>query len=117
MIKTKNVGVQKAIRIMHDMSLIESMREMAEYNRKQRMDRKAQDAYVYDQGKEEGRAEGKAEGKAAALLTVLSSKGKVSEELEKKIQAQTKSELLDQWLRIAANEPDVDAFEERINHP
>ena len=114
MIKTKNVGVQKAIRIIHDMSLIESMREMVEYNRKQRMDRKAQDAYVYDQGKEEGRIEGKAEGKASALLTVLSSKGKVSEELEQKIQAQTKQELLDKWLGIAAVAPDVDAFEQQI---
>lgn len=61
-----------------------------------------------------GRAEGRAEGRASALLTVLSSKGKVSEELEKKIQAQTKNDLLDQWLKIAAVVPDIGAFEEQI---
>ena len=66
------------------------------------------------EGKAEGRIEGKAEGKASALLTVLSSKGKVSEELEQKIQAQTKQELLDKWLGIAAVAPDVDAFEQQI---
>ena len=65
-------------------------------------------------GRAEGRIEGRAEGRASALLTVLSSKGKVSEELEKKIQAQTRNDLLDQWLKIAAVVPDIGAFEEQI---
>ena len=73
---------------------------------------------IYRRGSEEGRIEGqiagKTEGLSAALLTVLSLKGKVSEKLEKKIQAQTKNELLDQWLRIAATASDVGAFEEQI---
>lgn len=73
---------------------------------------------IYRRGSEEGRIEGqiagKTEGLSAALLTVLSLKGKVSEKLEKKIQAQTKNELLDQWLRIAATASDVGTFEEQI---
>ena len=54
MIKTKNAGVQRAKYVIQEMSLTESLREAVEYYRKKRMDRKAEDAYVYDQGKEEG---------------------------------------------------------------
>lgn len=66
------------------------------------------------QGRAEGRAEGKAEGRVSSLLTVLAAKGDVPEKLEKKIQAQTGNELLDQWLKIAATAPSVGAFEEQI---
>lgn len=54
------------------------------------------------------------EGQIASLLTVLSLKGEVSEKLEKKIQTQTKNELLDQWLKIAVAAPDVGTFEKQI---
>lgn len=63
---------------------------------------------------ERGEARGEARGKASALLTVLSIKGEIPERLEQKIQAQTKNDLLDQWLKIAAAAPDVDTFEEQI---
>ena len=63
---------------------------------------------------EESEARGEARGRASALLTVLASKGEVSEMLEQKIQAQQKSDLLDQWLRIAVTTPDVRTFEEQI---
>lgn len=66
------------------------------------------------QGRAEGIAEGRAEGIVSSLLTVLSLKGEVPEELEKKIQSQTRNELLEQWLKIAAVAPDVRAFEEQI---
>ena len=66
------------------------------------------------EGKKEGRIEGRTEGLSAALLTVLTSKGEVSKQLEQRIHEQKKSELLDQWLRIAATAPDVGAFEEQI---
>lgn len=39
---------------------------------------------------------------------------KVSEKLEQKIYTQTRSELLDQWIKIAAVAPDVREFEQRI---
>ena len=54
MIKTKNAGVQRAKYVIQEMSLTESLREAAEYYRKKKMDRKSEDAYVYDQGKEAG---------------------------------------------------------------
>ena len=61
-----------------------------------------------------GRKTGRTEGLSAALLTVLTTKGEVSKQLEQRIHEQKKSELLDQWLRIAATAPDVGAFEEQI---
>lgn len=66
------------------------------------------------EGKAEGMTEGKAAGLSLALLTVLSSKGKVSGELEQKIQAQKESETLGQWIRMAAVAADVETFEEQI---
>ena len=54
MIKTKNAGVQRAKYVIQEMSLTESLREATEYYRKKKMDRKSEDAYVYDQGKEAG---------------------------------------------------------------
>ena len=54
MIRTKNAGVEKAKYVIQEMSLTESLREAVEYYRKKRMDRKSEDAYVYDQGKEAG---------------------------------------------------------------
>lgn len=61
-----------------------------------------------------GEARGELRGRVLSLLTVLSSKGEVPEKLEQKIQTQKKSEILDQWIRLAATAPDVGAFEEQI---
>ena len=65
-------------------------------------------------GEARGKALGEARGRAAALVTVLAAKGEVPGSLEQKIYAQKKSDLLDQWLRIAANAPDVETFETQI---
>ena len=54
MIRTKNAGVQKAKYVIQEMSLTEAMRDALETYRKRKMDRKSEDAYVYDQGKEAG---------------------------------------------------------------
>ncbi|MDD7176458.1 MAG: hypothetical protein SPG09_09830 [Lachnospiraceae bacterium] len=59
MIRTKNAGVEKAKYVIQEMSLTESLREAVEYYRKKRMDRKSEDAYVYDQGLEQGLEQGK----------------------------------------------------------
>lgn len=67
-----------------------------------------------EEGEERGRKAGKAEGRVSSLLTVLATKGEVPEKLEKKIQSQTRNELLDEWLKIAAVAPDIGAFEEQI---
>ena len=63
---------------------------------------------------EESEERGKTAGLSLALLTVLSSKGEVSGELEQKIQAQKESETLGQWIRMAAVAADVETFEEQI---
>ncbi|MBO5155048.1 MAG: Rpn family recombination-promoting nuclease/putative transposase [Eubacterium sp.] len=52
MIKTKNAGVQRAKYVIQEMSLTEAMRDVLESYRKRKMDRKSEDAYVYDQGRE-----------------------------------------------------------------
>ena len=67
-----------------------------------------------EESEEKGRQEGRAEGQLASLRTVLLLKGKISEKLEEEIQKQTKAEILEQWLRIAVEAPDVDAFEAKI---
>ena len=54
MIRTENAGVQKAKYVIQEMSLAEAMRDALESYRKRKMDRKSEDAYVYDQGKEAG---------------------------------------------------------------
>lgn len=61
-----------------------------------------------------GEVRGEVRGRVLSLLTVLSSKGEVPEKLEEKIQEQTKSDILDHWLKIAVSVPDVDTFEEHI---
>ena len=64
-----------------------------------------------EESEEKGRQEGRTEGQLASLRTVLLLKGKISEKLEAEIQKQTKTEILEQWLKIAVESPDVDAFE------
>ena len=65
-------------------------------------------------GLEKGMEQGRAEGQIASLRTVLSLKGEIPKKLEEKIQEQTKSEILEQWLRIAVEASDIDAFEAQI---
>ena len=67
-----------------------------------------------EESEEKGRQEGRTEGQLASLRTVLLLKGKISEKLEEEIQKQTKAEILEQWLRIAVEAPDIDTFEARI---
>lgn len=62
MIRTKNSGIQRAKYMIREMSLSDSFREMVEYYRKKWMDRKSEDAYVYDQGKQEGELIGQQRG-------------------------------------------------------
>ena len=66
------------------------------------------------EGKKEGKKGGRIEGQQSALITVLSSKGEISNKLKHKIQSQTKNDLLQQWLKIAATASDVATFEEQI---
>lgn len=63
---------------------------------------------------EESEERGRADGIAYSLLTVLSAKGKVSEELDQRIQSEMRNEVLEYWLKIAVVTPDVGTFEDRI---
>ena len=69
MIKTKNAGVQRAKYVIQEMSLAEAMRDALESYRKRKMDRKSEDAYVYDQGKEAGEQIGIERGKQAEIFS------------------------------------------------
>ena len=63
---------------------------------------------------EESEEKGRQKGRIDSLRTVLLLKGEISEKLDETIQQQTKSEILEQWLRIAVEAPDIDAFEAKI---
>ncbi|MDD7178161.1 MAG: hypothetical protein SPG09_02315 [Lachnospiraceae bacterium] len=76
MIKTKNAGVQRAKYVIQEMSLTEAMWDALESYRKRKMDRKSEDAYVYDQGKEAGEQIGIEQGKQEVLLDLVQ-KGKL----------------------------------------
>lgn len=79
MIKTKNAGVQRAKYVIQEMSLTEAMRDAFEAYRKRKLDRKSEDAYVYDQGKEAGEQIGIERGKQEVLLDLVQ-KGKLDVE-------------------------------------
>ena len=59
---TRNIGIQRAKQILQEISLPETVREIIEDQRKRKMDRRAEDAYVFDQGKEQGIELGKEQG-------------------------------------------------------
>ena len=62
--KTKNPGILAAIREVKVMGLGKNLRALYEAHMKQIRDRKAEDAYVYDQGVAAGEAVGRAVGHA-----------------------------------------------------
>lgn len=62
---------------------------------------------------EDSRAEGKAEGKAEAILDFLQDLGSVPETVKVRISAETDTELLKHWLKMAAREESLDSFLEK----
>ena len=71
MIKTKNAGVKRAKYVIQEMSLTEAMRDAFEAYRKRKLDRKSEDEYVYDQGKEAAEQIGIERGIEAFILDNL----------------------------------------------
>ena len=65
------------------------------------------------EGREEGRAEGQAEAKTHFLLLVLKLRGAVPEWLEERILGETDPELLEDWMKAAADSVSVENFLER----
>ena len=62
--KTVNPGIKAAIEEMKVMGFVKNLKVLYEAHMKQVRDRKAEDAYVYDQGVEAGERIGRAEGRA-----------------------------------------------------
>lgn len=75
------------------------------------------------EGLKEGRAEGRAEGQqegvyltsVKSIITVLSTKGDVTEDVKAKIENETDVEVLNKWLTVAAVVPSVEEFEKEIS--
>lgn len=107
MIKTENPGILAAVREVKIMSLRKNIRAVYEAHMKEIRDRNARDDYV--------RAEGKAEGKAEAVLQLLSLKGTISEELERRIREQKNMDILSVWLAAAADVGSVEEFVEKAD--
>lgn len=64
--------------------------------------------------KEEGKAEGKIEGMAEGILKLLEDMGPVTEEVRKKILAESDLEILAKWLKKAAKAESIEQFESCI---
>ena len=104
MIKTKNAGIQEAIRILREMSLTGYIRDAYEAHLKAVRDQRAREAYV--------RSEGRIEGKIEDILDLLGEKGTVPEELKEHIASQRDPERLKEWLGLAASCDSLEQFEE-----
>lgn len=60
--KTKNLGIIEAIKELKDISITDRIRLEREYRLKAKRDRKAEDDFVFEQGKKQGIEQGKEEG-------------------------------------------------------
>lgn len=58
--------------------------------------------------------EGKLEGKIETLIDFLSVKGKVSEELKKKLSEQENPEVVEKWIKLAARTSSIEEFEKNM---
>lgn len=106
MIKTDNIGVREAIRELRDMGLPRMLRAYKDARQKERMDRKAREDYVRD--------EGKAEGKAEDILELLAECGNIPEELRTEILSQKDLDILKKWHRLAFAVQDIPEFRNRM---
>lgn len=84
MIRTKNAGIERAKYVMQEMSLSESVREVVTAYRKKKLDRKLEDAYVYDQGQQQLLYELVSEGKID-MDTAVEKSGLTRQEFEEKM--------------------------------
>lgn len=107
MIRTKNAGVAEAVEVVRRMSLGRIVRETYESYMKAKMDRRAEDEFV--------RNEGRAEGRAMYILQVLKGLGDVPQVMQERILAERNLDTLDTWFEMAMNASDLREFERNIN--
>ena len=74
MIKARNAGIREAVRAIREMSLRKDLRYLYEEHLKRIRDRRGEDEYVRNEGKEEGRVEGRTEGKTLKLISLVRKK-------------------------------------------
>lgn len=88
MIRTENAGILEAREILKRLILKNPLRQLYEQHLKEVRDRKAEDAYIRDLGREEGKAEGRAEREIELICRKLA-KGKspevIAEDLEENL--------------------------------
>lgn len=105
MIKAKNQGIAEAMELVRTMSLRKTLRYLHEERLKAIRDRKAEDEYVWDQGK--------AEGKAEDILQLLSDRGDIPSDLRTKIMSENNLDILGTWLKSAARSESIEEFREQ----
>ena len=111
MIKTKNLGILKAIGELERLSMSNPLRLRYEAYLKRVRDDRAWRIYVW----KEARAEGKAEGRAEAIIYLLESRGKVPEKLKLRILEEKDLDRLQQWLTFAAASGSVGEFQKKLD--
>ena len=112
MIRAENAGIREAVGVIKEMSLRKSLRYLYEEHLKRIRDRRGEDAYIRNQGKEEGKIEGKIEGKAEDILLLLGEVGSVPQEVSDQIVSEKDPDILKDWLKAAARAEDVRQFRE-----
>lgn len=127
MLKNKNPGMNEAIGAVKTMSLSRTLRYLYEQKLKEKRDRRAEDEYVWDDGRkaglaegmekgiekgmEKGMAKGEAKGKTDDILQLLEDLGPIPDSLSEKIRAQEDITRLNQWLKSAARSKTIDEFQ------
>lgn len=111
MIKTKNAGIIQAMEVVREMSLSRRLRLIYEAHLKAVRDRKAEDEYIMRISEERGEARGRAE----TLLMILELKGKISEDLRNRILAESNSEKLDEWVKLALSCSDIQEYQKALD--
>lgn len=102
MIRTKNPGIQEAIKELKRMSMNNPLRLRYEAYLKRVRDERAREMYVRNQGK--------AEGKAESILTLLEKRGPIPETLRSTILSERNLSKLDEWLVLASESRSVEEF-------
>lgn len=102
MIRTKNPGIQEAIKELKRMSMNNPLRLRYETYLKRVRDERAREMYVRNQGK--------AEGKAESILTLLEKRGPIPETLRSTILSERNLSKLDEWLVLASESRSVEEF-------
>lgn len=93
MIKTKNAGILEAREILRTLHMRNPLRLMYEQHLKEVRDRKAEDAYVRDLGRNEGLAKGLVKGETTKLIDLVCrkmAKGKTIEEIASELEEDVK---------------------------